>query len=47
MPIQVRGAAVSRAERYHVALEVALALAQLAVDPAKEQAFVVVTLPLG
>jgi hypothetical protein len=36
-----RRAAVSRAEGYHVALAVALALAQLAVDPAKEHAFVV------
>ena len=36
-----RRAAVSRSEGYHVALAVALALAQLAVDPAKEHAFVV------
>lgn len=36
-----RRAVVSRSEGYHVALAVALALAQLAVDPAKEHAFVV------
>ena len=36
-----RRAAVSRSEGYHVAVAVALALAQLAVDPAKEHAFVV------
>jgi hypothetical protein len=35
-----RRAVVSRSEGYHVALAVALALAQLAVDPAKEHAFV-------
>lgn len=36
-----RRAVVSRSEGYHVALAVALALAQLAVDPAKEHAFVI------
>jgi hypothetical protein len=36
-----RRAAASRSEGYHVALAVALALAALAVDPAKEHAFVV------
>jgi hypothetical protein len=35
-----RRAAASRSEGYHVALAVALALAPLAVDPAKEHAFV-------
>jgi hypothetical protein len=35
-----RRAVASRSEGYHVALAVALALAQLAVDPAKEHAFV-------
>jgi hypothetical protein len=36
-----RRAAASRSEGYHIALAVALALAPLAVDPAKEHAFVV------
>jgi len=36
-----RRAVVSRSEGYHVALAVALALAPLAVDPAKEHAFIV------
>ena len=36
-----RRAAASRSEGYHVALAVALALAPLAVDPAKEHAFIV------
>jgi hypothetical protein len=36
-----RRAVVSRSEGYHVALAVALALAPLAVDPAKEHAFVI------
>jgi len=35
-----RRAALSRSEGYHVALAVALALAPLAVDPAKEHAFI-------
>jgi hypothetical protein len=35
-----RRAAASRSEGYHVALAVALALAPLAVEPAKEHAFV-------
>jgi hypothetical protein len=36
-----RRAAASRSEGYHIALSVALALAPLAVDPAKEHAFIV------
>jgi hypothetical protein len=36
-----RRAVASRSEGYHVALAVALALAPLAVDPAKEHAFIV------
>jgi hypothetical protein len=35
-----RRAAASRSEGYHTALAVALALAPLAVDPAKEHAFI-------
>jgi hypothetical protein len=35
-----RRAVASRAEGYHVALAVAMALAPLAVDPAKEHGFV-------
>lgn len=35
-----RRAVASRSEGYHVALAVALALAPLAVDPAKEHAFI-------
>ena len=35
-----RRAAASRSEGYHVALALALALAPLAVEPAKEHAFV-------
>jgi hypothetical protein len=35
-----RRAAASRSEGYHTALAVALALATLAVDPAKEHAFI-------
>jgi hypothetical protein len=35
-----RRAVASRSEGYHVALAVALALAALAVDPAKEHAFI-------
>jgi hypothetical protein len=36
-----RRAAESRSEGYHVAVAVALALAPLAVDPAKEHAFII------
>jgi len=39
-----RRAVASRSEGYHVALAVAMALAPLAVDPAKEHAFVTVFL---
>jgi len=35
-----RRAVASRSECYHIALAVALALAPLAVDPAKEHAFI-------
>ncbi len=35
-----RRAVASRSEGYHVALAVAMALAPLAVDPAKEHAFI-------
>jgi hypothetical protein len=35
-----RRAAASRSEGYHIALSVALALAPLAVEPAREHAFV-------
>jgi hypothetical protein len=35
-----RRAAVSRSEGYHIALAVALAIAPLAVDPAKEHTFI-------